>query len=655
MPRPGTADAATTAVVVVHGVGNPQPGETLGRLSATLSHVSDEFRLCGPVQSWDALDHDKTQGDLYAFSPVPWQRAQLGDEALVMAEVYWGTQGALPSGVAGLLRGLFQLIFGMSGLIEWQPEKVSPIERRVIAWGTLGSLILRGPVFAINTALLMALGVFLGPHLYRRISQWSEASVAGGGLFDCAAVSFLGVSVQRAVWIGSCLGLLLSAGVLWRWYAQRARQPSLGFDAQWFYGVSLLVFCLAWPVIVSAMGYQTLQPVALVAFGFLFAAFAVVMMAVLMVINFYGVTALWRSRFDQRQRRSISARAMALAIQFVLWSILVPSIWLVLLWLMPEVNGDHQCWLDSFRAVVPSDGLQWFFLLLPAVSALAVVIYRKSLWRSQTKTRPRLIVHFLIRESLLWSVAAVAIAIAAVSVLNALSLWQEGAPLAIPGFIQWFRDIEVDLIPFIPVLVASTVLVRNAVVSLDIGNDVVKYVGEAMPSASRPRSAQDPLEQQRPIRHKFNQVIRLLQRHHHLKRIIVVSHSQGTVLAIDELAQSDFGQADDWLEKLELTLITMGSPFSHLYQHYFPLAYPALNDPVWSRLRRRLNRWINIYRVDDFVGTAIGQENDRSDEFELVQHPMGKGGHVSYLYDAKVVMIIAQALGPEIPGTEVHS
>ena len=89
----------------------------------------------------------------------------------------------------------------------------------------------------------------------------------------------------------------------------------------------------------------------------------------------------------------------------------------------------------------------------------------------------------------------------------------------------------------------------------------------------------------------------------HHPDLVIISHSQGTMVAIETLNDRDL----DWLNNSfrSVTLVTLGSPFSHLYQHYFGHCYPALEKPFWSCLRRRVDRWVNVFRVDDYVGNEI--------------------------------------------------
>lgn len=124
-------------------------------------------------------------------------------------------------------------------------------------------------------------------------------------------------------------------------------------------------------------------------------------------------------------------------------------------------------------------------------------------------------------------------------------------------------------------------------------------------------------------------------------RLIVISHSQGTVIATTALATQD-----DLPDQVHL--ITMGSPVGHIYQQYFPIGFPL------EMLPGKLDHWMNIYRGDDFVGTTInsiaGVENIR----------VNSGGHLNYWTDAEVwdkalsaisICALPDQMGPDQNGT----
>lgn len=127
--------------------------------------------------------------------------------------------------------------------------------------------------------------------------------------------------------------------------------------------------------------------------------------------------------------------------------------------------------------------------------------------------------------------------------------------------------------------------------------------------------------------------------------LTVVAHSQGTMIAIDVLW---LGWTRRLLEGVNVGLVTMGSPFTHLYQHYFPERYPPLfasddpETPSWGEgLAATVDAWINIYRIDDYIGTRVDGRKGFPEN-----HPTSTpGGHMNYWSDPEAL----KAMAPYLP------
>ena len=145
-------------------------------------------------------------------------------------------------------------------------------------------------------------------------------------------------------------------------------------------------------------------------------------------------------------------------------------------------------------------------------------------------------------------------------------------------------------------------------------------------------------------------------------RIVIVSHSQGTVISTDLLR---FLKIAPHLvphivsRKLPITLFTFGSPLRQLYGLRFPDLYgwarassvkPSVPDPA----ALGVEKWINGYRSGDYVGRYFWTTAQQWKPFaESARHPdgswefcVGAGSHTHY-FDAagtKVGKVIDRAI-----------
>jgi hypothetical protein len=126
--------------------------------------------------------------------------------------------------------------------------------------------------------------------------------------------------------------------------------------------------------------------------------------------------------------------------------------------------------------------------------------------------------------------------------------------------------------------------------------------------------------------------------------VVFVVHSQGSVIAYDFLT-SGRGACERMLAARP-HLVTFGSPLGHLYQFYFK-EYSALHAGI-GELRPKLASWVNLYRVDDYVGRDI------RDPDGFVQNiVMPAGGHIDYWKEKELAEAVIERI--RTPGGTVAS
>lgn len=139
-------------------------------------------------------------------------------------------------------------------------------------------------------------------------------------------------------------------------------------------------------------------------------------------------------------------------------------------------------------------------------------------------------------------------------------------------------------------------------------------------------------------------------------RIVIVAHSQGTVITSDMLRMLNLGSVagdndlhllrtrPDSTEGIPIRLVTMGSPLRQLYAARFPDLY-AWDSNADPRLTHRgLESWWNVYRSGDYVGRMLFR--DEKDPNRFVP------GHDFVLKkDGKNLPVRETCLGP---GAHIH-
>jgi hypothetical protein len=102
------------------------------------------------------------------------------------------------------------------------------------------------------------------------------------------------------------------------------------------------------------------------------------------------------------------------------------------------------------------------------------------------------------------------------------------------------------------------------------------------------------------VQARFRAALAVLFREAKPTRLLIIAHSQGTMIAFDGLEDQHAELAH---VSIPVHLVTMGSPLQHLYREYFPNQY----GPGRATFKVSVPLWLNLYRPDDYIGTVIAE------------------------------------------------
>ena len=177
---------------------------------------------------------------------------------------------------------------------------------------------------------------------------------------------------------------------------------------------------------------------------------------------------------------------------------------------------------------------------------------------------------------------------------------------------------------------------------LHIARDLVDhhYAATSMISRSLSGSARTEPEtypRRERIQKRMRELMASIANTEHFDRVIFVSHSQGTVILHDYLSSPQ--AAEDLSYAHRIDVVTLASPLTHLYKHYFP-AYDGVPGPT-EGLTGKLASWTNMWRIDDPIGNRV----DIARSGLVTNKTLPAGGHVDYWREKAVCEAILDLIG----------
>jgi hypothetical protein len=214
-------------------------------------------------------------------------------------------------------------------------------------------------------------------------------------------------------------------------------------------------------------------------------------------------------------------------------------------------------------------------------------------------------------------------------------LFIEQKLFGIEGALNWLGDSHGDVLVMVGRWLAGGAVTITALgarftntfgklrIALDAALDVDNYF-------------QDPADRLPPRARIFSRYASLLAEvcKRGYTRVVIVAHSQGTVISADLLRYlGATRRLDEITVRTPLSLVTVGSPLRDLYATMFPLLYRWMGPQPASFAESRpapaeihLTQWVNAYRAGDYVGRSIWSAPGEAATFRVAS--VSAGGEV---------------------------
>ncbi len=574
------------AVILVHGVGDTEPSDMIDSVAPIVAAVQDPTRK--PSDEYELV---RLADEGAKTFPVFMRRDRVQAARVLYAEVFWADLSRIREGTAALFIGVFHLVFGVRHIAEQgsaQPGRPAAVLRLLLR---IAAFLLRGPMFALYTLATSYALVYLISEAFRRYGWAVDFRAAPAAPIVFGAVGLAAVVVGLIVawrirrshfftappWMSLAVVGLLAVGLA----ALALNQPGSDILGLMFQAVHHEYR------IIQGVGEAEFYAAAAV----LAADYVLWVVAGILLAALVPLAVAWRAgRMDLRA--ALAGAYLAGAMQTLLWVLVVTPLDFVIIGAVTfqqPADKAQPYWNDLYQYFT----FQASLIFIIAIVAGGVLLYRFVWSRRHTpadwpkRQEPRMIV----ADALECTVLAVSCVFCLFTVVIP---FMAGFDWPWPPAAAFVWLVVVGLTAVVHLLPGP---LRNVT---HILMDVVNHF--------RTKGARFPVRER--IAHRFASVLRHVLAKEKPTHLLVVAHSQGTVIALDALAGADCQAA---LQRAALApenvrLATFGSPYTHLYQHYFPDQYPP--RPGRLILGPVFGRWVNVFRIDDYVGTQVNGEPD---------------------------------------------
>ena len=662
-------------VVVIHGIGDPDPGTTLGVLSRSMADPEHPY-VESPCTTWlfeksNLTGQADDVSDVKTF-PVHQTNVHFENKHIELCEAFWGDLSRVNRGWFGVLQGIFQIVFGLRYVAYVAGDQSGKAALWLKRLGLVSSRILQGPVLAVTVFLGLMIAAVCGSHIVWKASHsnthWPHVLIlACGGFAFLAAAIGSRVTRSRVVerfwfWMNVTTGFVVCVMFV-RVFWLDSQFPEIAHSCEVHPGV--LWYCHMLVVLLGFLWFVEIQVITAMACCCLLASF---------------------KRNNHRPALIIAFLLPALAVG--IWSQVIPMSWLAIKESTNALYGLSNL-SQVFDDAIPYLGVQMLMAVVILLT-LIVTLIRYALWRSRDPvtdyqnniTAPRLVIHPWMQSMLLLCTGVGVVLVSSLWLMNTFATEQGHGEHGLSGLNRSLATINGYAISvLVPLGGLFIFFLAHLRPGFDMILDIVNHF------YFRPTNVNDVLDDDDEFdiaettfengtlffsrREALHDRLRRLlvyyrDKYDHQPELVLISHSQGTMAAIETLNDRDL----DWLNNSfrTVTLVTMGSPFSHLYQHYFAHLYPPLIDSFWNNLNQRVDRWVNVFRVDDYVGNEINFPPPMKSEpqpyttgtrafvrqTEYQNIAVGPRGHVNYWADREVLEHLRRELSWNVDDEEVR-
>ena len=685
-------------LVVIHGVGETEPGYAVNTLLDTLKKVVPGYTIT-PYSEFQRFEEPGSEAGQGAFPAVSRKGSYRDGTEIEAVELNWADLTQMQPGRLNALLALVRVIFESHHLVDAmlaRGREIIPTVSRWLLW--FASWMIRGPI----TALTIATSAYCLFLLFGPVPDNSSTA----SWLDFA----LGDEKRRFLIVQAALCLVAIGALVW--IAQRK-------DISWYDTICCLAILTAGLVVLDTqnllfdwldkvwdLGDHTARTLncrnldvagacyvnglyRVIIWGWRFFGWFL-----LCTVAGVAVLLLWRG-WKMKDNPSLAPVATSVGIvilQFMLWTtIVVTSLYTMLtraelnhelkpvqgqvlgifdthkispnspaykLFLFPDIQSG---WIERFKFVygmtaltlVVSFGLVWF--LMRRRHAIM-----RAAGRVKSSTGPGIDLTGIAARMprLFFSPILVGTLIGTFLILIGLIYFQVDLEKAYPLFVS-FREHFLPFAAIVAVAVPFAVSHRISNV-VHIARDLIDHqFAPRIETASWFLPWIFKFGEVRPRRERIqSRLVTLIDKvvkDAKFDAVIFVAHSQGSVVAYDYLHRdhSETGH----LGGARPQFLSFGSPLGHIYQKYFYEYVPG--GPSWQTVGQRLERWVNIYRVEDPIGGWVDAPDGTLVENRSIKTvgPLQFGGHMNYWSDAQIVealhgLIIAsrQSIGNQSAG-----